>query len=136
MRGHINNLADLASLHSWLGIVVVVLFAQNYILGAIAFLMPRVNKEHKEKYFPFHKFLGIATLFAAAVAMTTGIHQQTGSYGCFYPRTGDNPATHYFDNPDGCRVSNGLGLLLLLNAILVAFAVWDFPTYNRAGGNY
>ena len=135
----LNQLSDLASLHSWLGICTLILFTQNYIFGVISFLLPNVSVEWKRKYFPSHKFLGMMTMLAAIITMETGIHQETGSYGCFYQyqqNSNKQPGLHYLDIPPGCRVSSGLGLLILLNGILVAFALWEFPVQNHKTGGF
>eukprot|EP01041_Mallomonas_annulata_P013307 gene13307-28193_t len=110
------------SLHSWLGLITLVLYVQNYVFGFIHFALPLLSPKMKKLYLPNHKFLGLMTLGAAVVTMIAGmVHvDETWKDG--------NPATEYSKFPPGKKIGNGLGVILLIMVILVAFAIQDFPT--------
>ena len=59
-------IANLYSMHSWLGLTTIVLFGQNYVLGFLHFLLPMCSSEARASYLPSHVFLGIFTYFCAA----------------------------------------------------------------------
>jgi hypothetical protein len=129
------NLGHLSSMHSWLGLILVFVYFQNWVLGIVSFgLGDRIPLEWKKKYLPSHRFLGIVGLLLAAVVMQTGIAQKNwidGTSGCFYIFTDDeeknNPAAGYTEIGAGCRASFGIGLIIILNTIVALFALWQFP---------
>ena len=131
--------SHLSSLHSWLGLFTIILFGQNYTLGFVSYFFPGLALHIKKAYMPFHKLFGLMTLLAATVTMETGIVQKNHSHGCDYPVTAvdTNPASHYSLIPNGCKLSLGLGILLLLNLVLVAFSVYEFPknTSSQSSNN-
>jgi cytochrome b-561 len=65
----------LFSFHSWLGVVLILLYSQNYVLGLFSFALPKDNSPPllawARMYLPSHRFLGIATFFTSAVVMET-----------------------------------------------------------------
>jgi cytochrome b-561 len=64
--------ANLYSLHSWIGIIAVILFCQNYLLGVLHFILPALPIEVKKMYMPLHVVLGQVTLVCAVMAIETG----------------------------------------------------------------
>jgi hypothetical protein len=51
--------------------------------------------------------------------------------GCGYKVTekDTNPSEHYGDIPDGCKVSQGVGLMIYITAVLALFSIWELrPT--------
>eukprot|EP01041_Mallomonas_annulata_P006592 gene6592-13338_t len=123
------SLSNLTSLHSWLGLVTLILYIQNYVLGFLHFILPLFSLELKKLYLPSHKILGFMTLVVAVVTMETGIIQKDGTLGCDYTVTSidTNPASHYLNIPAGCRLSSGLGIILVVILLLVCFAIQELP---------
>ncbi|MCL4144217.1 UNVERIFIED_CONTAM: hypothetical protein GTU68_022927 [Idotea baltica] len=60
-------LPNLYSLHSWLGLSVVILFSCQWAMGLITFLAPGFRSAIRSAYLPLHTFFGIA-IFVGAVA--------------------------------------------------------------------
>jgi hypothetical protein len=126
-----NKLANLFSLHSWLGLFTLCVWFQNYVLGFIYFVFPVFGPEQKEQYLKMHRFLGMMSILVAAATMETGISQKNSTLGCAYnfmkPKVDSNrPAENYQHIPDGCKISSGIGLLILLTAIATCYCLWDF----------
>lgn len=48
--------------------------------------------------------------------------------GCGYKVTSkdSNPAEHYYDIPQGCRVAQGAGMMAYVTGLLVLIALWEF----------
>ena len=65
-------IADLYSLHSWLGLGAVVMFGQNFLLGIYHFIIPAASMEQKKSYTHAHVFLGVCTLVMSVIAIETG----------------------------------------------------------------
>lgn len=127
------NWGHLSTMHSWLGILLIAVYSQNWILGLFHFLFPWTSLELRKKYLPSHRFFGILGLFLAAVVMETGIAQKNwldGTFGCMYTistsEERQNPATGYLHIGAGCRAGLGVGVLLILNFIFAVYALWDF----------
>ncbi len=117
---------NLYSLHSWVGLAAVLLYGQNYVVGMLHYATQHMPLELKKRYMPYHTFVGELTYFVTLAAVETGIVEKTtSSPGCKYVITEKdyNPAEHYMDIPAGCRLSNGLGILILVLAMLVAFSL-------------
>lgn len=135
------NWGHLSTMHSWLGILLLVVYSQNWILGICHFIFPWVSSELRRLYLPSHRFFGILGLLLAAVVMETGIAQKNwidGHLGCMYTistRNSDertNPATGYLRIGAGCRAGLGVGVLLIFNCIFAVYALWDFRPVTAA----
>lgn len=124
--------ANLYSLHSWLGLATIVCAGQNYILGLFHFLFPALSHELKKSYLPSHVFLGMFAFVAAVITAETGIMQKNVFIGCTYTvdEKDTNPAEHYDDIPEGCRLSNGIGLLILSTALCVLYGLQNLVAGN------
>lgn len=61
------QIPHLYSLHSWLGVITIIMFLSQLISGLWCFLYPRVAAQHRETLAPYHVFFGIA-IFILAVA--------------------------------------------------------------------
>ncbi|CAM9343304.1 unnamed protein product, partial [Hapterophycus canaliculatus] len=118
--------ANLYTMHSWSGIVVVTLFYANYVGGFFNFFAGATPDWMKAQYLPNHVFIGIFTYYAAAftavlgiqarissATTTAGLGDKNSALGCGYDITltepDYNPAAHYWNLYSGCRLSNGLG---------------------------
>lgn len=124
----------LSTMHSWLGLLLLFVYFQNWVVGLVSFgLGDLVPLRWKKTYMPSHRFLGIVGFLLAPVVMETGIAQKSwidGTFGCMYSITNngqiDNPGAHYSDIAPGCRVGFGIGIMVILNTLLAIFALWDF----------
>lgn len=72
-KSHDDNLiANLYSLHSWIGLTAVILFGQNFLLGFYHFLNPSTPVQARQSYMPSHVFLGAMAFITAVIAVETG----------------------------------------------------------------
>jgi len=126
------NLGTLYSLHSWLGVIVVVLFSIQFVLGVFVNFHsgdgPRSALwERRKLVWPYFENLKILTFVTGCFTAIIGITLKNASFGCSYsvshPDT--NPAEHYNLIPDGCKLSNGLGIVIFIVLLLTLFAVLD-----------
>ena len=63
---------NLYSLHSWLGLIAVLIFGQNFLFGFLHFLIPSTPIENRQSYMPYHIFFGTLSFISAVVAIETG----------------------------------------------------------------
>jgi hypothetical protein len=131
-RGHGGLYANLTSIHSYIGLATVILYSINYIGGLAHFLLFQtigISPEFKALYLPKHVFFGLFTFFMAAMAVETGIMEISTELGCGYDVTHAdmNPAKHYHKLQSGCKVANGLGVMVILTCIFAFYAATPAP---------
>ena len=65
-----NQLGHLSSFHSWLGVVLLAIYSNNFVLGFFSFALPKDGSSSRLRwaasYLPSHRFVGIATFFTGA----------------------------------------------------------------------
>jgi hypothetical protein len=127
--------ANLYSMHSWVGIAVTVLFCQNYTLGVIMYGTNFMPLSLKEMYMPYHKCFGQAAYFLTVAAIESGITEKNTFSSCSYTTSGKdyNPAVNYLDIPAGCRLTNGIGILVITLVLCVVFVMSDLFVQKSAG---
>lgn len=69
------------TLHAWMGIGAVGVFALQYLIGFFCFLFPKAGASVRSKVLPVHVFIGIFGFVLAIAACLLGIAQKgTGNY--------------------------------------------------------
>lgn len=125
-RSHDNRdygfIANLYSLHSWCGIGVVSLFLGQFVaafVGLSGFWQIFPAGEYRILAVKTHRYFGLMIFNLFAVTMLLGIQEKEGFIDCSYQvtSTDTNPATHYSDIPYSCRISHGLGIIIIAQAI-------------------
>jgi len=129
------HLSNISSLHSWLGLCTLILYGQNYVLGFLYFLSPIFKRQvdMKRNYLRFHKYFGYMTLVSAVVTMQAGIVQKNKTGGCSYRiyKVDNDPASHYHDIPNGCKLSMGIGILMTLALCLFFYGTVELVPGDR-----
>lgn len=115
-------LPNLVSLHSWLGIGTVVLYAAQFSLGLAAFLWPGFSPELRRFLLPFHQLLGMLLFLAVAGVALTGISERAAFKHTCWTRRGELCGQQ--------AVSNLLGLFLVGYVASVLFIVAN-PRWKR-----
>uniref|UniRef100_A0A2P2HZH0 Cytochrome b561-like n=1 Tax=Hirondellea gigas TaxID=1518452 RepID=A0A2P2HZH0_9CRUS len=64
------------SIHSWLGLTVIILFCCQWLFGLISFLYPGLRQSLKDWYLPLHQFFGMAVFLGAVVTSLLGISEK------------------------------------------------------------
>lgn len=67
---------NLYSVHSWLGLLVLVAFAGQYALGVAAFVAPAWSQANRAAFGPVHAALGLAVFFGGAAAAVAGLQEK------------------------------------------------------------
>lgn len=111
---------NLYSLHSWIGLGAMCLYAQNFILGGAFFAM---GWKGAKEYLPSHLSMGLCALCLSCAAVVSGISQMKA---CMYvvdsPDT--NPASHYAnDMSQGCKLLQGGGVCAVVAVVLSFYAL-------------
>ncbi|KAK8379541.1 hypothetical protein O3P69_019459 [Scylla paramamosain] len=61
--------ANMHSLHSWIGLATVILFACQWLAGFLTFLFPGLRSSLRAAYLPLHQYFGLF-IFAGAITST------------------------------------------------------------------
>jgi len=127
-------IANLYSLHSWVGIAVIILYSCQFIAGVMAFAldMEFITPSMRANLLLLHKYVGPFVYNATALTIMLGIQEKEGFIGCGYKvETVDSiPITHFFDIPAVCRTGHALGLLVFILALCTSYALHDFGREN------
>ncbi|XP_033917460.1 lysosomal membrane ascorbate-dependent ferrireductase CYB561A3 isoform X1 [Melopsittacus undulatus] len=114
---------NMYSLHSWLGLVTVLLFCCQWLAGLSTFLLPWAPAWLRGLYKPIHVFFGSIILLLAAASCVSGINEKL-----FFSLK--NGTEQYKLLPPEAVFANTLGLLILLFAVLVLSALAR-PSWKR-----
>jgi hypothetical protein len=127
------KLPNLTTMHSWLGVAAVSILGVNYLMGLGMGLLTQHSPDSiLHKAFPLvtiHRTIGLIAFGLTVLAIETGIMNVTGRGGCYYTTYDGtqgvdvNPAANYPNLPEDCRLVNGMGITVLLAAIMVYIAV-------------
>uniref|UniRef100_A0A1A8EAD8 Transmembrane ascorbate-dependent reductase CYB561 n=2 Tax=Nothobranchius TaxID=28779 RepID=A0A1A8EAD8_NOTKA len=71
-----NQIPDVYSLHSWLGLATLVLFCLQWVMGLMFFLFPVASSWVRAMYLPVHVFCGLALLVMAISTSLLGISEK------------------------------------------------------------
>ncbi|XP_068615565.1 transmembrane ascorbate-dependent reductase CYB561 [Brachionichthys hirsutus] len=71
-----NNIPHMYSLHSWMGMVTVLLFCIQWLLGLLFFLFPGASSRLRALYLPVHVFSGLVLFVLAIGSCLLGIMEK------------------------------------------------------------
>lgn len=106
-------IANLYSLHSWVGILVMSLYTLQFIVGLVAFLSGRSGRSRlgNPMLMEIHKYTGAYIHILATATILLGIQEKEGFVSCGYSVTSPDlmPILNYGKIPHSCKISHGLG---------------------------
>ncbi|WVZ57953.1 hypothetical protein U9M48_008280 [Paspalum notatum var. saurae] len=102
------GLPDVHSLHSWLGIATIALYALQWLVAFVYFVFPGAVMTMRADYAPWHIFFGIVIFLMAVCSAVTGLTNF------------DFPSSPY---PSEAFVVNFTGLAILIFGVVVILAV-------------
>lgn len=110
-----NNIPNLYSLHSWVGICTVALFTTQWVVGLSGFLLPCSPLSFRQLLKPAHVWLGGIILVLSIVSCISGINEKL-----FFALKGNGNVTKpYATLPPEALLGNSLGVLIVAFGLLV-----------------
>ncbi|KAK6617064.1 hypothetical protein RUM44_005421 [Polyplax serrata] len=110
---------NMYSLHSWIGLGSVILFACQWLAGLITFLYPSLSATLRAAYYPIHTFFGVNAFVCATASALLGLTEKAlfsvNGYSKF--------------SSEGILI-NFIGLTLAIFASLVVYLVCE-AKYKR-----
>ncbi|NXR73318.1 CYBR1 reductase, partial [Pycnonotus jocosus] len=121
------NTPNMYSLHSWIGLIVVIFYALQLFFGFAVFLLPFAPVRLRAALMPIHVYSGL-TLFGTVIATALmGITEKL-IFGLQSPG--------YSESPPEAILVNCLGLLLVIFGLIVLWMVsrahWKRPPEGNA----
>jgi hypothetical protein len=138
IRSHNNPdkpVANLYSMHSWIGLLVLVSYVAQLLVGLLIFYdWVRISAASKAWVHKIHTRAGPIIYACTALTILLGIQEKEGFVGCSYPVTEPDsiPFRHAFEIPTACWTSHSLGISVLLVTILTA-TLWVWPSSRLDG---
>ncbi|XP_025062696.1 cytochrome b ascorbate-dependent protein 3 isoform X1 [Alligator sinensis] len=117
------TIANMYSLHSWVGLTAVVLFSCQWLMGFSTFLLPWAPTWLRGLYKPIHVFFGCAIFMLAIAASISGINEKL-----FFSL--NNATVLYSSLPPEAWFANTLGLLIVVLGWMVLWAL-SKPAWKR-----
>ncbi|VUZ51858.1 unnamed protein product [Hymenolepis diminuta] len=115
----VRGIPDLYSIHSWIGLVTVILFAIQWVIGLITFLVPSIPMRVRAKVLPLHTYMGLFLFSCALIAVISGITEKN---------LFSNLA--YRDLPPPALLSNFMGLSVMIFGGIIFYLVHRYD-YRR-----
>jgi len=111
---------NLYSLHSWMGLITVILFLLQWLAGLITFLFPGLASHLRSSYMPIHVFFGLMIFISACATALLGITEKA------IFKLGSN----YQERDPSGVVANWIGLLIVVFCAMVVYLVAN-PRFKR-----
>lgn len=116
---NIPPIPNLYTLHSWVGLISVILFSCQWVSGLVSFLYPGLHVSLRAAYLPVHVFFGVGGFLSAITAALLGILEKANW-----------TITNYRDLPTEGLLVNFIGMAIIIFAALVMFLVTT-PRFKR-----
>lgn len=111
---------NMYSLHSWVGMVTVILFCCQWVAGCVSFLFPGLQAPLRAAYMPLHVYFGVAGFIGAIASCLLGLTEKA----LFVL-----PSTYSAFVAEGLLI-NFIGLMLIVFGGLCVYLVTHEP-YRR-----
>ncbi|XP_026480612.1 cytochrome b561-like [Ctenocephalides felis] len=118
--GQSDPIPNMYSLHSWIGLTAVILFACQLLSGFVTYLYPGLTSNIKTTYMPVHTFFGIAIFICVVAAALLGLSEK----GFFVMKS------NYADLPAQGVLLNSIGICLIIFTGLTTYLVTE-KSYKR-----
>ena len=121
-------IANLYSLHSWVGVLVMTLYTLQLTVGLLSFGGFR-NRLAGPAILEIHKYSGSLLHILITTTILLGLQEKEGFVSCSYSVDAADtmPFLHLGDIPYSCKLSHGLGIVVLIIGILTSFSLARFP---------
>lgn len=114
-----NPIPNLYSLHSWVGVIAIIIYFLQWIVGFLAFLYPGFPNSLRASIMPVHVFLGLFAFVCSIAAALMGITEKT----LF-------TLPNYSSLPGEGILVNFIGIFFLIFAALVVYIATE-TKYKR-----
>jgi len=108
--------SNLYSLHSWIGLLTVILFEGNFLVGFWVFYYGKCPPWIRSLVLPYHTFLGVSMIALIVGSFITGLSEKA-----LFVKYGDGLV--YSDLPPQALIINILGVAIVIWGLICALLV-------------
>jgi cytochrome b-561 len=120
-------IANLYSLHSWVGLTVLTLYLMQFVAGLCTFGLSdqrigilSFSASSKAKMLQVHRFFGPIIYVSMLLTILLGIQEKEGFIGCGYPVSEPDmvPFQNYSKIPTSCKISHAVSFPMHIYVLL------------------
>lgn len=112
---------NLYSLHSWIGLLAVIIFGLQYVAGFVCYLFPMVKEPLRVSFMPLHIFFGLLGFTMSIASCLMGMSEKA-----FFAM----PDGEYGKRTSQAILINSIGVLITVYGSLVVYLVTE-SSYKR-----
>ncbi|XP_066905324.1 plasma membrane ascorbate-dependent reductase CYBRD1 isoform X2 [Halyomorpha halys] len=116
---NLSNIPNLYTLHSWIGLLTVIIYFAQWAMSLVVFLYPGVPLSVRATIMPWHVFLGLFAFIMAIATSLSGLLEKA----IFKIK-------NYGELPGEAVLMNTIGLFFVLFAVLVVYLTTE-PKFKR-----
>lgn len=112
-----NNLApipNLYSLHSWLGLTVVIVYCLQFLVGFTTFFFPGFSREIRQFILPFHQIAGVIIFLCVAGVALAGISERAAWKHTCWTKNGEFCSQQAMSNFFGVFIIGFVSTIIML----------------------
>ncbi|CAH0478725.1 unnamed protein product [Peronospora belbahrii] len=119
-----HKIKNLYSLHSWLGLTGLILFATHWLSSFAVLFYPGAKRTVRAAFTPYHIGIGLSILGLVVATVESGILEKlTFNGSCNVNGKLNGEVVQGYMAPD-CLTGNIIGLLVALSLVAVVVTVW------------
>ncbi|KAL4139740.1 hypothetical protein PRNP1_015631 [Phytophthora ramorum] len=119
-----HGITNLYSLHSWLGLSVLILFGAHWLGSFVVFFYPGAEKDARASIAPYHVAIGMSILGLVVATVETGILEKLAFNGsCNVNGELNGKTVKGYMAPD-CVIGNVIGLFVALTLAALVATIW------------
>lgn len=121
-------IANMYSLHSWVGMTVLSMYVMQFLVGVSAFVLPDafgISEVSKAKIVQVHSFFGPILYLSVMLTILLGIQEKEGFVGCGYKVDAPDmiPFQNFSQIPGVCKQSHAMGFCILIMGLCTMFTL-------------
>ncbi|KAE9034570.1 hypothetical protein PR003_g8394 [Phytophthora rubi] len=119
-----HSITNLYSLHSWLGLGVLILFAAHWLGSFVVFFYPGATQDVRAAVGPYHVAIGLSIVGLVVATVEAGILEKLAFNGsCNVNGELNGESVKGFMASD-CVIGNVIGLLVALSLVVLVVTIW------------
>uniref|UniRef100_A0A5K3F591 Cytochrome b561 domain-containing protein n=1 Tax=Mesocestoides corti TaxID=53468 RepID=A0A5K3F591_MESCO len=108
---NLRAIPNMYSLHSWIGLVTIILFSLQWVIGLVTFLVPSIPLRLRATILPLHTSMGLFLFCCAIAACISGITEKNFFGG------------EYSNLPIASMLSNFMGIFIVVFGGIIFYIV-------------
>jgi len=121
-EGNLAPIPNLLSLHSWMGLIVVIIYCIQFVMGFSTFFFPGFSSEVRRFTLPFHQLFGIVIFLCVTTVALTGISERAAWKHTCWTKHGEFCGQQ--------AISNFFGLFII-GYVLTVVSIVSNPRWKR-----